>query len=91
MDPKTASHFAEKPHTAQDYINGGFFVCEPGFFDFVDDDDTCTLERRPLERAAECGQLYAFLHEGFWQCMDTMRDRELLEEAWQQGGPWKAW
>lgn len=91
LDGSRVVHFAEKPHTAHDYINGGFFVCEPGFFDLLEDDDKCTLERQPLERAAEGGQLQAFLHDGYWQCMDTVRDRELLEEAWQHGGPWKVW
>jgi glucose-1-phosphate cytidylyltransferase len=91
LDGDRVAHFAEKPQTAHDYINGGFFVCEPGFFDLLEDDDKCTLERKPLERAAEQGELHAFLHDGYWQCMDTMRDRELLEEAWQHGGPWKKW
>ena len=91
LDGTRVAHFAEKPHTAHDYINGGFFVCEPGFFEFLQDDDTCTLERRPLEAVAEHGQLQAYLHDGYWQCMDTMRDRELLEDAWRQGGPWKKW
>jgi len=91
LDGHRVAHFAEKPHTAHDYINGGFFVCEPQFFDYLDDDDACTLERRPLEQAAEHDQLQAFLHDGYWQCMDTMRDRELLEDAWRHGGPWKKW
>jgi glucose-1-phosphate cytidylyltransferase len=83
--------FAEKPQTQHDYINGGFFVCEPKLFDYLDDDDACVLERGPLERVARDGEMRAFLHSGFWQCVDTIRDRELLEDLWARGGPWKKW
>ncbi len=83
--------FAEKPQTAHDYINGGFLVCEPRFFDYLQDHDSCVLEREPLERVVADGQMEAFLHDSYWQCMDTARDRDLLEEAWAKGAPWKKW
>ena len=70
--------FQEKPQVHEGWINGGFFVMEPGFFELIDNDQTI-LERSPLERAAEMGELVAYQHEGFWQCMDTKRDRDNLE------------
>ncbi len=83
--------FAEKPHTEHDYINGGFFVFEPEFLEYLENDDQCVLERRPLEKLAADGGLQAYLHDGFWQCMDTIRDRDYLEEQWSNGAPWKLW
>ena len=80
--------FQEKPQMAQGWINGGFFVIEPKFFDLIEGDKTI-LERDPLEKAAAMGELMAFRHQGFWQCMDTKRDRDLLEDLWQAGdAPW---
>jgi glucose-1-phosphate cytidylyltransferase len=79
--------FKEKPQMQDGWINGGFFVIEPEFFDLIDGDDTL-LEREPLERAANAGELMAYKHEGFWQCMDTKRDHELLESLWIKGAPW---
>ena len=80
--------FQEKPQMAQGWINGGFFVIEPKFFDLIEGDKTI-LERDPLEKAASMGELMAFRHQGFWQCMDTKRDRDLLEDLWQTGdAPW---
>lgn len=78
--------FSEKPQVHDGWINGGFFVCEPGFLDFIGGDDT-VLEKEPLERAAADGQLVAYRHEGFWQCMDTKRDRDTLEVFWRSGNP----
>lgn len=81
--------FQEKPQTAQGWINGGYFVVEPEFFDLIEGDSTI-LEQHPLEQAARMGELMAFKHDGFWQCMDTKRDRDLLEGLWQQGtAPWR--
>jgi len=81
--------FQEKPQTKQGWVNGGFFVIEPGFFDLIEGDETI-LEREPLEQAAKMGELMAYKHDGFWQCMDTKRDRDLLEELWQKGkAPWR--
>ncbi len=78
--------FQEKPQTTQGWINGGFFVIEPEFFDLIEGDLTI-LERSPLEKAAEMGELMAYRHDSFWQCMDTKRDRDSLEEMWQTGNP----
>ena len=81
--------FVEKPQMSEGWINGGFFAFEPGVFDYLDG-DTCVLEKEPLERLARDGQLMAFQHPGFWQPMDTLRDKELLEKLWQSGAaPWK--
>ena len=89
MNGDHVSSFQEKPQTRQGWINGGYFVIEPEFFDLIDNDKTI-LEQEPLEIAAKMGELMAFRHEGFWQCMDTKRDNDLLEEHWQKGeAPWK--
>ena len=83
--------FEEKPQTGDGWINGGFFVFEPEVFDYLDGDQTI-LEREPLEQLAKDGQLMAFKHEGFWQCMDTLRDKKLLNESWKQDkAAWKVW
>ena len=81
--------FQEKSQTGQGWINGGYFVIEPEFFDLIQDDKTI-LEREPLERVAQSGELMAFQHQGFWHCMDTKRDLDNLEEYWNSGkSPWK--
>jgi glucose-1-phosphate cytidylyltransferase len=83
--------FAEKPQLTEGWINGAFFVLEPGVFDYIDDDMT-QWEREPLERLAAEGQLMAYRHESFWQCMDTLRDKVLLEQLWASPHPpWKIW
>jgi len=83
------AHFEEKPQIGEGWINGGFFVLEAGVRDYISDDPKCIFEREPLEKLAEDGQLMAYRHPGFWQCMDTMRDVELLESLWQSGeAPW---
>ena len=79
--------FKEKSKTDEGWINGGFFVIEPDFFNFIDGDDTY-LEREPLERAVKEKELFAYKHEGFWQCMDTKRDMKNLEEIYSKGTPW---
>ena len=84
--------FSEKPQVTETYINGGFFVFERAFLDRVDADDACVLERGPLEGLARDGQLSAYLHDGYWQCMDTYRDWRALEDAWATGSaPWRVW
>ncbi len=81
--------FSEKPQIGEGWINGGYFVFEPQIFDYIDGDST-PLELAPLERLASEGQLAAYRHEGFWQCMDTIREKKLLESLWQSGkAPWK--
>jgi glucose-1-phosphate cytidylyltransferase len=83
--------FSEKPQTSEGWINGGFFVFEPGVFDYLVD-DTSILERDPLEKLAADGQLMAFRHTGFWQPMDTLREKQILESLWTSGkAPWKIW
>jgi glucose-1-phosphate cytidylyltransferase len=84
------SHFQEKPNGGdhQPWINGGFFVLEPETIDYIDNDDT-VWEREPLENLAKSGELVAYKHTGFWQPMDTLRDKNVLEELWQSGkAPW---
>ena len=81
------TEFREKSHLDQGWINGGFFVLEPKFFELIDGDETY-LEREPLERATSDGELFAYKHDGFWKCMDTKRDKDELEEIYQKGAPW---
>ena len=81
------SYFKEKSKLDEGWINGGFFVMEPTFLKLIKNDKTY-LEREPLEKVAEKGQLAAYRHEGFWQCMDTKRDRDQLENLFKQGAPW---
>lgn len=85
------AHFSEKPQSGEGWINGGFFVFEPGVLDFIDGDPT-SLEKEPLEKLASIGQLCAYRHEGFWHPMDTVRDKKLLDDLWESGSPpWKVW
>jgi glucose-1-phosphate cytidylyltransferase len=88
IDGKIVKKFKEKPQMHEGWINGGYFVIEPEFFDFISGDQTL-LEREPLEKASMLGELMAYQHEGFWQCMDTKRDHELLESLWEKDAPWK--
>jgi len=83
--------FSEKPQLAEGWINGAYFVLEPEVFDYIEGDDM-QWEREPLERLAADGQLVAYRHDSFWQCMDTLRDKHLLETLWGNGeAPWKTW
>jgi len=83
--------FREKPQGDGGWVNGGFMVLEPQFLRYIDGDETF-LEQEPLERAAEEGQLMAYKHQGFWQSMDTMRDKTLLDNLWEaHQAPWKLW
>lgn len=82
--------FREKAPIQGDYINGGFFVFDHRVFNYLEDDDNCTFEREPLEHLAKEGQLAAYVHNGYWQCMDTYRDWQLLNQEWESGSPvWK--
>lgn len=91
FDGDRVAEFKEKPQTGEGWINGGFFVFEPAVFDYLHGDNT-VLEGPPLENLARDGELMAYKHEGFWQCMDTVRDRDVLEKFWQSGSaPWKVW
>ncbi len=85
------TEFVEKPQELQGWINGGFMIMEPGVAEYLGDDDM-PLERSPFERLAQDGQMMAFRHHGFWQCMDSLRDMRLLETLWDSGAaPWKTW
>ena len=89
IDNKIVTNFQEKPQTGQGWVNGGYFIIEPQFFDLIDGDSTI-LEQEPLKKVAEMGELMAYHHEGYWQCMDTKRDRDHLEELWNTGNaPWR--
>lgn len=91
LDGNTVTHFQEKPKGDGAYINGGFFVLSPKCLDYIEGDLT-VWENEPLARLAQEGQMKAFLHDDFWQPMDTVRDRRQLEELWESGkAPWKLW
>lgn len=91
FDGDLVSEFTEKPQAGEGWINGGFLVFEPAIFDWLHDDGQ-SLEAQTLEKLAAAGQLAAYKHDGFWQCMDTLRDKRLLEELWNGGAPpWKVW
>lgn len=88
LDGDRVTQFLEKRQQLDDWISGGFFVCEPGIAEYLLDDSD-PWERGPLERLAQDDQLMAYRHEGFWQCMDSLRDKQQLERLWQQGkAPW---
>ena len=89
IDNNKVISFQEKPQLNQGWINGGYFVVNSSFFDLIDGDSTM-LEREPLELAAARGELMAYKHDGFWQCMDTKRDHDMLENLWNSNkAPWK--
>ena len=91
IDDAWVTDFIEKPQIGEGWINGGFFVLEPGVLDHIRGDET-PFEREPLEKLARDGQLAAYKHDGFWQCMDTLRDVTLLNELWDSHKPpWKLW
>jgi len=91
FDGVRVTEFKEKPQAGEGWINGGFFVFEPEVFQYLHGDDT-VLEADPLENLTKDGQLMACKHEGFWQCMDTLRDKQMLEELWvADKAPWKNW
>lgn len=90
-DGGIVEEFSEKPQAAEGWINGAFFVLEPGIFDYIEGDNT-QWEKEPLENLAKDGQLMAYMHTSYWQCMDTLRDKYLLEQQWNSGSPkWKIW
>ena len=91
LDGQRIVRFCEKPQGDGNWINGGFFVLSPKVIDYIPDDSTL-WEKGPMERLAQDGQMDAFLHDGFWQPMDTLRDKFYLEDLWQRGNaPWKTW
>ena len=91
IEGEAVTSFSEKPQLDEGWINGAFFVLEPEIFDYIDGDDTA-WEREPMERLAADDQLRAYKHESFWQCMDTLRDKKLLQRLWESGdAPWQVW
>jgi glucose-1-phosphate cytidylyltransferase len=91
LDNDRVVEFSEKPQLAEGWINGAFFVLEPGVFEYVEGDDT-QWELEPLEGLARDGELMAYRHDGFWQCMDTVRDKKLLQSLWESDNPpWRIW
>jgi hypothetical protein len=91
MDGDQIVEFSEKPQTREGWINGAFFVLEPEVFDYIEGDAT-QWEKEPLEQLARDGQLMAYRHTSFWQCMDTLREKKYLESLWESGNaPWKIW
>lgn len=91
IDDNVVSHFAEKPQLGDGWINGGFYVIEPGITKLIAD-DSVLWEGYPMEQLAQSGQLAAYSHNSFWQCMDTVRDLHKLETLWQSGNPpWRVW
>ena len=89
FDGDQVTSFKEKPQAQEGWISGGFFVFEPEIFNYLKDGDETVLEKRPLEKLAEDGQLMGYRHEGFWQCMDTLRDKHYLNKIWEeQKSPW---
>jgi glucose-1-phosphate cytidylyltransferase len=84
-------HFNEKPASSESWVNGGYFVLNQSIFDYLDGDE-CVLEYGPLQRLSAEEQLGVYRHDGYWQCMDTLRDMELLNQRWAAGdAPWKIW
>ncbi len=91
LDKTKVISFQEKPRGDGGRINGGFYVLSPKVIDYIDNDKTI-WEQDPVERMAKDGRMSAYLHPGFWQCMDTIRDKYILEELWDSGkAPWKVW
>ena len=91
LDGDRVSEFSEKPQTTEGWINGAFFVLEPRVFDYIENDAT-KWEYGPMQALAADGQLMAYRHDSFWQCMDTLRDKRYLDELWARGSaPWKIW
>jgi len=91
FDGDRVAEFTEKPNIGEGWINGAFFVLEPAVFDYIDGDAT-VWEHEPLERLAADGELMAYRHTSFWQCMDTLREKYLLQRLWESGdAPWKLW
>lgn len=91
LNGSLVKEFNEKPPSQEGFISGGFFVLHRRFFDYLSDDDSCVLERRPLEQLSRDKQLVGYTHPGFWHCMDTYRDFLFLNDLWKKGAPWKVW
>jgi glucose-1-phosphate cytidylyltransferase len=89
---KNIKTFIEKPPTEAGWINGGFFVCDSKIFDYLNEDESCIFEQKPLQQLAQDGEMFAYQHNGFWQPMDTLRDNQKLNKLWKDNkAPWKVW
>ena len=92
IETNKVKSFKEKPDGDRNWINVGYFICEPAVFDYITEGDNTIFERKPLENIAKDGKMRAYLHKGFWKPMDTLRDNVELNEMWDQGNaPWKVW
>lgn len=92
LETNKVKSFKEKPDGDRNWINAGYFICEPEIFDYITEGDNTIFERKPLENIAKDGKMRAYLHKGFWKPMDTLRDNVELNEMWDQGNaPWKVW
>jgi len=92
IDNNRVSAFTEKPNLGEGHISGGFFVFNRRIFDYVTEDENCRFEKEPLEKLSRDGELMVYTHDGFWQCMDTVRDMKFLDNLWKQNlAPWKIW
>ena len=88
----SVNRFLEKPRGDGSWINGGFFICEPEIFEYINDSDDSVFEQEPLQNLAQDGQLYSYKHAGFWKCMDTLKDKNDLNAMWATArAPWKIW
>jgi len=91
-DTMSVQNFTEKPKNEAGWINGGFFICEPKVFEYLEENEECIFEQEPLKKLAQEGEMSAYKHYGFWQPMDTLRDNKRLNELWKEGNaPWKTW
>jgi len=91
-EQQQVNRFFEKPQGDGGWINAGYFVCEPGVFDYIPEDDSCIFEHEPMEKMAADGNLVAYQHKGFWKCMDTLRDKTQLNQMWNDNkAKWKVW
>ena len=91
LEGKRVMNFYEKPESSDGWINGGYFILNPKVIDYVDNDDTI-WERNPVQKLAADGELMAFQHNGFWSCMDTLKEKNYLEQLWESGSaPWRIW
>ncbi len=91
IEENKVTSFLEKKKVTDEWINGGFMVLEKDFLKYLSVDSSCVFEKEPLFNAAKDEQLMVYKHNGFWQCMDTLREHEKLEELWKKGAPWKVW
>ncbi len=91
VQENTITSFAEKKKIEDEWINGGFFVCKKEFLSYLSTHESCILEQEPLKKVASDGQLMMYKHTGFWQCMDTYREHQILEDLWKTRAPWKVW